>query len=99
MPWVGRYYYRSERVNGQPRRRYVGTGVIGQLAARLDEAERERRALTQARVDLEREAADLLEDDVDAIDRLADVIARAVLVVAGCHQHHRGEWRRRRASK
>jgi hypothetical protein len=96
MPWDGRYYYRSVRVNGQPRRQYVGAGLIGQLASQMDDIDRERLQLRNAALELARHKAEALDDDMQAIERLADTIARAALVAAGYRQHHRGEWRRKR---
>ena len=43
MPWTGRYYYRSVRINGKPRRQYVGYGKLGQLAEQLDVIGRDQR--------------------------------------------------------
>ena len=99
MPWRGDYYYRSERVNGQPRQVYVGAGVIGQLAAQLDEAERERRRLQEAGADPDRVGAEAQDDGVRLVERLADGLARAALYAAGYRRHHRGEWRRKREAK
>lgn len=99
MPWTGPFYYRSVRVNGQPRRQFVGSGLIGRAAAELDAVERERKAMRKAAADGARDAAEALDDDLLAIDRLTDALARAALVAAGCHQHHRGDWRRKREPK
>src|SRR5256885_524345 len=46
MSWETRpsgkkYYYRSKRVGGLPRRVYVGTGATAELAALLDQRKRE----------------------------------------------------------
>ena len=38
-----------------------------------------------------------LDAPLDDLDELADLLARAALVAAGYRQHHRGEWRKRRA--
>jgi hypothetical protein len=96
MPWSGGYYYRSVRVNGRPRRQYVGGGLIGQLAAQMDAAEREQRKAEKDWAAEARAEAEWTDDDLRAVERLADALARAALVAAGCHRHHRGEWRRRR---
>jgi hypothetical protein len=96
MPWSGPYYYRSIRVNGRPRREYVGPSRLGELAAELDALEREER-------DLQREAERTARADAEALDELvsgfnaaADDLAQAALLAAGCRRHNRGEWRKRR---
>ena len=99
MPWTGRYYYRSVRVNGKPRRQYVGSGLIGQLAAQMDAVERYRKDAGKAQADQARAVAEATDEDLVAVERLADVLARAALVAAGCHQHHRGQWRRKREGR
>ena len=96
MPWSGNYYYRSVRVSGKPRRQYVGSGLIGQFAARADVAKRQRRKDEEEAAAESREEAEWNDEELRAVNRLADALARAALVAAGCHQHHRGEWRRKR---
>ena len=97
MPWSGPYYYRSVRVNGQPRREYVGAGPVAELAAQFD-------ALDRAQREAAREAQRAIEDELDEIDgplieldTLADALVRAALLAAGYRRHHRGEWRMSRA--
>lgn len=99
MPWSGPYYYRTVRVNGKPRRRYVGSGVIGQLAAQTDALKRDQRKFEEDRAAGARMEAERLDQDLRAVEHLADALARATLVAAGCHQHHRGEWRRKREGR
>lgn len=97
MGWDrGRYYYQSERVNGRPVRRYVGTGKVAQLAAQLDELGRldQERNRTEARA--VRAKVEALDETLSQFDDLADLLARAALLAAGYHQHKRGEWRKRR---
>src|SRR5947208_2695620 len=98
MPWVQkgsrRYFYCSRRINGQPRRIYMGTGQVGELNAGLHDRERrQRQAEDQVwQVELvELARADALMDDLRT---LADLIARAKLLLAAFYEHH-GEWRRR----
>lgn len=97
MPWTGPYYYRSVRVNGQPRREYVGAGKVAALAAQLDAIEREERELRQAAEREARADAGALDELVTEFNSAADDLACAALLAAGCRQHHRGEWRKRRA--
>jgi hypothetical protein len=100
MGWDrGKYYTRSRRLNGRVVREYVGTGQIGELAARQDAADREKRRAEKARADEARLAAERHDADLAAVERLADLLVRASLVAAGRHQHHRGEWRCRRDSR
>lgn len=97
MPWTGPYYYRSVRVNGQPRREYVGAGKIAELAAQLDALERQERDLERAADREARADAEAVDELVSDFDAAADQLACAALLAAGCRQHHRGEWRKRRA--
>ena len=97
MPWSGPYYYRSIRVNGQPRREYVGSGRIAELAAQLDDLERQERELKQAAERQARTDAETLDELVREFNAAADDLACAALLAAGCRQHNRGEWRKRRA--
>ena len=94
----GRYYTRSKKVNGRVVREYVGKGFTGELAAAADERERAQREAQQAawRAECERieSAIAPLEEFCDAVETLA----RASLLLAGYHQHHRGEWRRKRGT-
>jgi hypothetical protein len=77
-------------------REYVGTGEIAELAASIDEelAECRRQELAARRVELARMEA--VEADVIEVCRVADLLARLALLATGHHQHHRGEWRRKR---
>jgi hypothetical protein len=90
------YYYRTVREGGQIRSEYVGASGTASLIAQLDaidreakEAERHERKLERAQAETEdRELADWCES--------IETLARAALVAAGYHRHHRGEWRKRR---
>jgi hypothetical protein len=100
-PWErrergGLYYTRSRRVNGQVVREYVGGGLLGQLAARLDAEERRKRQQELAAWKEERERIEALMAPVEELCEAAEVIARAALLASGYHQHNRGEWRKRR---
>jgi hypothetical protein len=92
-----RYGYRCLRIEGQPRKLYLGTGSAAadharQLAQRQQQRQAEREALhaEQARV----AAADRALAELRAMTGL---LARAGLLLAGLHEHH-GEWRRRTKS-
>ena len=92
----GLYYTRSRRVDGRVVREYVGRGLVGELVARLDAAERKRRSARRA---ASRRRDDAL-DDADAATRalceVSELLARASLLLAGYRRHDRGAWRRRR---
>lgn len=100
MAWVQRggcrFYVRSVRRGRHVLREYYGTGAEAELAAALDADKRRRRAAD--RVAATRRAA-AWRAAVAPLDRLAavtDLLARAVLLAGGYHQHHQGEWRRHR---
>ncbi len=76
-------------------REYVGGGVVGELAAREDGEERERKEAEAARGRAEVKRWEELAAPVVQLYEVAEVLARAHLIAAGCHRH-KGEWRRRR---
>lgn len=96
----GRYYTRSRKVNGRFVREYIGCGIEAELAAHADEDARQARKARQAAQRRERsEARELdrqLDRQLDELCQSTDRVLRAELVVAGYHQHARGEWRRHR---
>lgn len=92
----GSYYFRKIRTDGGVRSVYVGGGVIGNLAMSLDE-------LRRGQVNEQRQRERGEREHLHALDRQAAESERDVrrhvavaLTAAGYHQHHRGEWRRKR---
>ena len=99
MGWEkGRYYTRSRKVNGRVVREYIGGGEVGSLVAQMDAIERERRESERESWRLEREEMEAFDTSVANVCQMADIIAKAVMVVAGFHCH-RGQWRRRRVKR
>jgi hypothetical protein len=100
-PWEkrergGLYYTRTHKVNGRVVREYVGGGLLGELAARMDAEERRRRKEEAAAWKEEQERMEALAAPVEELCEDVEVIARAALLAAGYHRHNRGEWRKRR---
>jgi hypothetical protein len=100
-PWErrergGLYYTRSRKEGGRVIREYVGGGILGELAARMDAEERQRREREEAARKAERESLEELSALVEELCEGAETMARAVLVASGFRRHNRGEWRRRR---
>jgi len=77
-------------------REYVGGGMLGELAARMDAEERERREEEAARREEDRRRIEELAAPVVGLSEAAEIVARAHLIAAGCHRR-KGEWRRARA--
>ncbi len=101
MPWEsrkgrGRYYTRLRKENGRVVREYIGLGELAEAIATLDLMEREEREQEAYLRRAEREAAAVLETEIDALCGLADATALHYLEAAGYHRHNRGEWRKRR---
>jgi hypothetical protein len=100
-PWErrergGLYYTRSRKENGRVIREYVGGGVLGELAARMDAEDRRRR---QEEAAAWREEQERLEEFAGLVDELCEdieTIVRCALLAAGFRRHKRGEWRRKR---
>lgn len=91
--WERGYYYRHARVNGQPRRVYVGGGLLGQLAANDDAHERARRTATADLLRLLRRQDQAANQVIDRQHRALYALVAALLTASGYYQHKR-EWRR-----
>jgi hypothetical protein len=88
----GLYFYTTFRVNGQPRKQYLGTGPAAEEYARQ---EAERRQQRQNEIEaLQAEQARVAGADraLDELRAVANLLARASLLLSGQHEHH-GEWR------
>ena len=94
----GRYYTRSSRSGGRVAREYYGRGEAAALTAKLDRVIRGQRESEAARLEALRAATAQFETPLAELCTLADMLARAVLLSAGFHQHARGQWRKRRRS-
>jgi hypothetical protein len=94
MAWSGNAYYRSVRVNGRPRRVYVGSGATAEAAAAEDKLARAGKELERAQVEAEQAEAERLDANLKQVCAIADSLAKAALYAAGYRQHCRGDWRR-----
>src|SRR5262252_3767904 len=96
MPWekrgLQRFYYRSERVNGRVIKKYLGTGRTAQQAYEIDQQRQEEKKQERAT----RKEIEALDRQTNSLWDITKTLVKAHLLVAGYHQHHRGEWRKRR---
>jgi len=98
MGWEhGRYYTRSKKVNGRVVKEYVGSGLVAELAARMDALDRQARNAERDAGHAARAEVEFLDASLNELNALADLMARAALVAVGYRQHKRGEWRKTRA--
>ena len=91
MSWDRGYYYQHKRVNGQPRRVYVGAGLVAELTARVDAAEQAQKAAQDAQRRLQKAQDRAIVKDIDAQYGRLRAFVGALLTAAGYYQHHRGE--------
>jgi len=99
MPWERGYYYRARKVGGRVVREYFGRGEIAELIAALDAADRGDRQDRAKRLRAFRADLVRLDEQARAADEALGVVAQAALLAAGCRQHKRGEWRRKRGQE
>lgn len=92
----GRYYTRSRKVDGRVVREYVGTGLVGELAARQDAEERAEKLAERERLQAEDTRWATVAAPLHELSQLLDGLMAASIIAAGYHQHHRGTWRKRR---
>lgn len=96
------YYYSKKKVAGRVVTTYEGAGVVAELAAYRAEREREERErrIEEAR---ERELGLLtpmaeIDRQIEQLSSVIDLLAKALLIEEGYHQHKR-QWRKRRVEK
>ena len=100
MAWEERsgrcYYYRKRREGGRVLSEYVGGGLAGEMAAMLEQMERERRAAEREpwRRQIAAEAA--LDQEVGEYDELVRRLTAAALLASGYYRAKR-QWRIARA--
>ncbi len=94
----GRYYTRSRKVGGRVVREYVGTGLLAELVAGRDAAERRQRAEPEVAVRTERKRLAPADAALAAFDAATEAMAQMALVTHGYRRHHRGAWRKRRGT-
>lgn len=94
-----RCYYCARKVDGKVIKEYFGHGDEAHAAAREDaekRAEREARLHDKRQRQREYEAVQLT---YATLSTDCDNLVKASMLNAGYHQHARGDWRKRRASK
>jgi hypothetical protein len=91
----GSYYYRKEREGSRVRSVYVGSGIVAQLSALMDEQEREKKHTERRALRREIEKQDAIDARIDAVCDLTEKLVTAALIASGFHQHKR-QWRLKR---
>ena len=94
----GVYYTRSRRQNGRVIREYIGCDRTARVIAAADQALIAERQAARAQVRAAQQHFHDLEGPLNALDSVCNALTRMTLKSAGYHQHHRDEWRKRRAS-
>jgi len=93
------YLYQSIRRNGRVTSQYLAGGEDAFLINALQMDDRDRHSFDRQEARNERKERDDLERALDEMAEHARDLARHALSAAGYHQHHRGEWRKRRVSR
>lgn len=91
-----RYYYRAYRIAGRTLKEYVGTGAVGEVAARIDAAAGVQRAAARAARQYALDDADDDERALAPLDALVDWVVFIVMTLEGFTMS-KNNWRKRRA--
>jgi hypothetical protein len=93
----GVYFYKSVRRNGLPRKVYYGRGRAAETFARLEAQQRKQRQAERAAFHAEQALVAPALHALRVFSALVDLLAKATLLLAEYHEHHRC-WRRRHGS-
>ncbi len=88
----GPYYIRRQTVHGYEIRQSYGRGPAAVQAARDDDLRR----AAQERHRAESSNLHRLDAEASGLWQRIQTLMQAYVLLAGYHQHHRGEWRRQR---
>lgn len=91
----GRYYTRSQRVNGRIVREYVGQGPIAEFVHQMDIEERLERDATRKAFEAVQCRDAERDKQLDSFIELSEAVASGLLILAGYHLHKHGNWRKR----
>jgi uncharacterized protein (DUF3084 family) len=91
-----KYFYLMKRVDGRPKKIYLGSGFVAEAAAaEIEQRRQERKARAEAVATRETELKSAEEPLANLCDGLDEVVT-AMMLAAGYHRHDRGTWRLRR---
>lgn len=98
MPWEvhgsKRYYYRRRKVGGRIVKKYIGGGLLGEMAFMADMELRLAREQNQALRKAESQGRSLAEMPLTTVTNKINLLLRSLLLGTGRYrQHYRGEWR------
>ncbi len=89
------YYYRKRREGHRVISRYVGTGMLANLAAQIDENERLRSETDRSSQIADREEMWQMNHDMHVLEQMITFLTRGVLL-SSSYRPHKGQWRRSR---
>jgi hypothetical protein len=90
------YLYKSIRCGGRVTSQYLGRGEDALLIDAIETSDRDQRDYERHQEREERKESNDLERVLDELAERTRTLAGQALISAGYHQHHRGEWRKRR---
>lgn len=93
MAWDRGYYYQCKRINGKPRRVYVGAGFLAELTAETDAEAQAQRAEQDARRRRQKAQDRAVHKEIDAQYRQVRAFVGELMAAAGYRQYNR-EWRK-----
>jgi hypothetical protein len=89
------YYYMSIRNGDRIESLYLGNGEAACIAARHQQAKRERRERLKAQIEAHRD----IDAELTMLCKEADLLAEEALEAAGYHRPNYGKWRKRREKR
>jgi len=92
------YYYEKERRGDKVISRYVGGGLVVDLAEAYAQREADRKQAERERLEVTKRMMDEIDSGVDPLGEVVNLMVEAQLLASGYHRHKR-QWRKRREVK